>query len=285
MPQFKEIWHYSSTNSGVWSEVFYQTSAGLPSAVQFTRVLLNARLAFLSKLNYLEKITVSEVSNPRNSFPVKISLRGLNDGIGPADLNSAVVWTLRSSAVKAQRQWWIRGWDRISARRDDITGRDFLQPLFADQINAFIALLKANSYCVLPQARPGSPGVNPVPVSSVDGTSASGYSVISTKGAHGLTAGMIAQFQKFTKKELPGFNGRFKVISVVDATNFVVNYVTPENTNVKAFSGTVKQYLVVPGATIDPEISSFNFIGSHNSKNAATGSRGARSANMVRLLA
>jgi hypothetical protein len=247
--------------------------------------LIQGRLAFLSDRNYLEKITVAEVGNPRNSFPVPIRAQGMDLISRPAVLSTAVVWTLRSSAVKAQRQWWIRGFCAIDAQRDDVTARDLLRPGFVTNVNAFIALLKANSYCVLPQARPGSPGVNAVAVSSVDGTAATGYALVTTKVAHGLIVGNIAQFQKFSKKDLPGFNGRFKVVTQPDATSFTVNYATPENSRVVTFAGTVKQYLIVPGATIDPDISVFNFIGEHKTKNVGTGSRGARSAARVRLLA
>jgi hypothetical protein len=282
---FKETWMYSSTNSGVWREVWYCLAGDLTEASTFTANFIGKRLKLLNSLNFLEKIQVAELNNLRNAKIVPIRQAGLQTVRAPAPVTQACVWTLRSVIIRCTRQWWLRGFSRESAFRDVNTGRDTLEPGFAADVNSFINQLKVNNYCILPQVRVGQAGVKNLVVNSIDGTQATGYSIVKTQDAHGLVAGDFCTMSRFSKKELPGLNGRFKVFFVANATEFTVNYVTPENLKITTFQGQVKKYVADVGAIISPSDCNFNFIGEHKSKNDATGSRGARSANRVRLLA
>jgi hypothetical protein len=284
-PTFKTTWTFSSTNGGTWSEVWYRESADIAAASTFPQTFLNKRLKLLHQINYLEKIRVTSMVNPRLASVVNIRQPGLVTLDEPYPVQTAAVCIIKSTLIPCQRKWWCRGIGRVSVARDATTGRDVVGPVFATDLATWFSALNVIGYVILPQFKPGQGGVTLVATNSVDGTSNSGYSTVTTFGPHGLAPADFAQFGRQSKKDLPGLNGRFVVWSAPTATTFSIQYRTPENQNIITQTGYVKKYSPNFGALIDNTKSGFDYLGEHKSKNESTGSRGARSAVRVRTSA
>jgi len=286
VPIFKEIWSFSSSNSGTWSEVWYEEAASIAVASSFSTGLLNARLRLASELTVLEKIRVSQVDSPRVSNVVPINLNGLvvASQYKAMDDSWAVIVTLSSSAVAATRKWWCRG-NAQQATRDEVSGRTIYSPVFIANMKAWLNMVKAANFVVLKITPIGQGGVIKVRTTSADGTADNGVTTITTQVAHGLLADNIVAITQANKKELPGLNGRFRVLTVPTPTTFTVQYRTPENQVQAMATGYARKIVFMSGAIIDPAISGISFTGSRKTKNVSTGSRGARSAQRIRNLA
>lgn len=286
MPIFKEIWSFSSSNSGTWSEVWYEEAGSIAIASSFSTGLLNARLRLASQLTVLDKIRVSQVDSPRVSVVKPVNLNGLVDAAlnNPLDDSWAVIVTLSSSAVAATRKWWCRGCGNQFGR-DAVSGRTVYSPEFAANMKSWISYTKAANFVVLKITPIGQGGVVKVRATSANGTANNGTTTITTQAAHGLLVDNLVAITQANKKELAGLNGRFRVLAVTDATHFTVQYRTPDNVDIPMATGYARKIAFMTGAVIDPAISGVSFVGSRKTKNVSTGSRGARSAQRIRNLA
>jgi hypothetical protein len=282
---YKQIWTFTSTNGGTWSEIFYVQSATIDQAANITPGFINKRLAMLHPLNFLEKIRVSENNNLRNSKVIKIALNGLWQGsTQPYPVSSAAVITLRSTVIPSSRQWWLRGIARDFCFREATTGRDELAAAALTALNTFLQELQDKQYIVLPKVNQTAIGVPPNPIVGVDGNTVKGQSLLLLQNQQVFAPGSFINLTKFSKKDLPGMNGRYKVIAQ-NANQISVKYTTPNFQIYLGLQGFVQPYVPNVGAIISKPASYFNFFGEHQSKNAYTGSRGAKSAARVRSLA
>jgi len=286
VPIFKEIWSFSSSNSGTWSEVWYEEAGSIDIASSFSTGLLNARLRLASELTVLEKIRVSQVDSPRVSVVKPVNLSGLvlTSQFKPLDDSWAIIVTLSSSAVAATRKWWLRGCGS-QVTRDETTGRTIYSPDLVANMKSWLNFCKAANFVVLKITPIGQGGVVKVRATLANGTAGNGTTTITTQDAHGLLKDNIVAITQANKKELAGLNGRFRVLEVPTPTTFVVQYRTPENASVAMATGYARKIAFLTGAVINPNISGISFVGSRKTKNVSTGSRGARSAQRIRNLA
>jgi hypothetical protein len=278
---YKQIWSYSAENAGTWSEVFYVQAATLDSALSISPAFINKRLKMLGKTNFLEKIRVSEITNLRNSQPKRINLPGLWETGNPYPDSVACVMTLVSKEIKATRQWWMRGINDDFANRDPITGRNKITGDGLQAMNTFLQALQDGTYLILPKVNQAAIGNPPNPVTTVDGLTTPGFSILTTKNAAALVAGQIIICQRFSKKDLPGLNGKYKVLAAA-GNSVTIQYRTPLNKAIEGVTGQIQLYVPNVGAIINRSVSFFNFLGDHQTKNELTGSRGAKSAVRVR---
>lgn len=282
---FKEIWTFLS-GSNKWSEVYYSTANSLDRAASFPESLLNARLVLLDPFNNLQKIRVSDTANPRASVVVYIRRSGISSlsGTGPAPASQAIVSTLVSTTFPSSRRLWMRGHAQGYASRNATTGVDTLAPTFALFLNAWFAKLADNGYVIYAANRVGQNGIVNQKVTQVDGTAGSGTSVVTLSAPPAFVAGQRVTFGSMSSKDFPGLNGEYAVQSVAGNT-FTILYATSQNLLIKANTGKVHRVLRVDNASITASRSAFSFIGERKTKNDSTGSRGARSAKRIRLLA
>lgn len=281
MADFKCVFNFFSTGKkgGTWSEVWYRSAGSLQSAATFDPALILARMLLAHPLTQLSKIRVSQVGSPRVTTIVTMNAQGVFiGGTGPAPIDSAIVCNVSSSAVPATRRWWLRGWDASMATRNVANGNDVFAGVTTISLSAWFNALANFGFEVLPLVKPAVGVYSPYSVTKVDGT-VPGKTVLTASGPIVTIPGVnqiIAA--RFSKKDLPGLQGPFTILSSVGGT-ITIPYSTPGNTVVVPSTGQFKMLSYVSGATIDPAISGPAFIGSRQTKSPFTGSRGARSAN------
>lgn len=293
MPIYKEVWNFRSNTGGTWSDVFYSEAAALADAANFGNAFINKRLALLHPLNTFTKIRVSEDQNPRVSTIVNINRKGTgNYGIdpdnppGPSNLGEAAVVTLASSAVAASRKWWLRGMPENGVSRLNETGEDYLAPKFAEALDSFLnTIARPNTTYIVHKISPaGQNQVVSVDVTRVDGSAANGFSILTCTAPPLVIQGNQIILSQFNPKDFPGLNGTFTV-KAVNGNNVTIPYVTPESANLIPLTGKAKKRVVVPGAKLTRSLCGFSFLGTRQTKNPATGSRGAKRAVRIRVLA
>jgi len=284
MPQFKQIWTYS-TQGAQWSEVYYQNDTSLAESAKFSTAFLNKRLKFLNTATQLVKIRTSDILNPRASVvtPIRKDGQGYGGNEEPENINTAAVCTLSSSAAPSSRRLWLRGLVNQDLRRSAGTGTTFITPRLQEAITAWIKELAAQSYCVNTILRVGQDNVKYFRIASVTPVANSGQAVLDIGGDWVYVVGSLGTISLASKKDLPGLNGTFTIVKKT-ATTVTIDYQTPGNATITSSSARIKAKVPVTGAVINPALSGFSFAGSRKTKNALTGSRGAKSASRIRSL-
>lgn len=281
MADFKLVFNFFSagTKGGTWSETWYRNATDLKGASTLPQALLKVRLALLNAANTLNKIRVSQVLNPRVTTIINVRQNGFNfQPTPPAPIDSAVIVTVSSSAQPATRRWWLRGWDVGDAFRDTVTGNDKFGDGFVSNVADFLSQAAKAGFEVLPIQKTTVPGFGYYAATLVDGSAGNGQSIITLTQPPIIQVGATVILGNFSKKDLPGLNGRFTVLAVAGNT-LTVPYQTPENFKVIVQGARLRQLGYISGATIDPTISGITFLGGRKTKSPFTGSRGARSAN------
>lgn len=281
MPDYKCVFNFFSSGKkgGTWSEVWYRSAASMTEATTFPPALVLARMLLAHPLTQLSKIRVSQVGSPRTTAIVQMNTGGMFIGsTTPAPIDSAIVCNVSSSAVPATRRWWLRGWDASMATRNPASGNDVFSSITTISLAAWFSALASNGFEVLPLAKPLPGPYSPYTVTKVDG-SVPGKSVITTTQLIVTIPGVNQVIAtKFSKKDLPGLQGPFTILSSAGET-LTIPYSTPNNAVVIVSSGQVRMLNYVSGAVIDPALCKAAFIGSRQTKSPFTGSRGARNAN------
>lgn len=283
MPVFKEVWSFSSPGGYTWNEVYYSEDDDITQAANFPPSFINSRLMLLQKLATWKKVRISDVLNPRVTVIKVIKQKGLliDD---PENGAEAAVFQLSSTTTPATRKLWLRGLAQGSLFRSPTTGEWEISPAFATNSKAFIGKLASNRYLVRSQTRDGQGGIVRVRVKTVDGTAANGITTITTDVASGVSTGDLVTFTQMDGKLFPGLKGIFKALSGAGLT-FTIPYVVAGNQTLTATKGKAMKVTYRTGTTINAAASGFLYGTSRDTKNSDSGSRGAKRATRVRLLA
>jgi len=150
-------------------------------------------------------------------------------------------------------------------------------------LNAFIAGLGPDraAYALKKKKVGVGNGIIKTRILQVDGEPANGTSIITTKDNPLLVAGDYVEITRAEPKLFPGLRGPFKVLSTAGNT-VTIQYSVPQNELIKSDKGLLAKLAYWEDALIDPDISGFAYGGSRKTKNAATGSRGAKRAQRLR---
>jgi hypothetical protein len=287
VPIFREVWSFQGTPAGTWSEVYYSEVGTLAIAANFAEDFYIRRLNMLHPVNTWTKIRVSDIANPRATALVNVNRKGLST-VGalekPANGDEAAVIRLTSTVVPARRQLWLRGLAESDVARDSSTGVGIASPEFLAKLNAFIAglALTSNNYVILSRKHVGEVGVIKGMITSVDGQTTPGRTIITTDVPTGVVAQSRVIIARTSKKDFPALNGIHTVTAVAGNT-FTIPYRTPQDIKVMEITGAYAFKLEYKtGASINAAASGFAYMGSRRSKNVFTGSRGARRAARLR---
>lgn len=283
MAIFKEVWQFRSSTA-TWSDVYYSVNSDISAATVFPQNFLNSRLKLLSPSNVLQKIRVSDIKNPRVSAVININQNGLSSGTVPSNFTESVTCTLVSPNPPASRKLWLRGTTEGAAFRNAAGTQDVLEPQFANDLKAWFGSLNVNNYIVLKQIPVGQPGIVQQRILVADGAAGDGTTVLNMAANIFVVAGDTIIVSQTPQKDVPGLKGKFLVREVV-GNNIKINYSTPDNRTIPLTSGLAKKLAYYENAVISRTRSAFAFLGGRQTKNAASGSRGARSAKRVRALA
>lgn len=285
MTAYKQIWYWEGGGS-TWTDVYYRAGTQLESAANLPLAFINKRLRLLDEFFTLKKIRTSDTTLSRSSIITPYNLAGQwsdwqESDDPPATTSEAVVLTLVSTANPCSRRVWIRGIGEDAATRSKESGRDVLSPIFSEAIKEWIKALASNGYIIYAKVKQNP--ANTRRITEVDGTGGVGQSIIKTDQAiPGLNLPLTIEISQTSAKDLPGLNGTFQVQGISQGLYPIINYVTPQNALYKLANGIVKKKAYTDNAVIDPTKSNFNFVGSRQTKNINTGSRGARPAKRIR---
>lgn len=289
MPLFKEVWHFESSPSGSWNEVYYSEAPTLDYAADFPPTLLQDRLNLLHPVNELAWIRVSDVQIPRVATVRPINRKGerflsLVDADGPANLDEAAVITLSSTVVPASRKLWLRGMAETDVSRDRSTGQTIILPTFRGLIDAWIRRLASanNNYVIKTRTRVGqvdvvrgniiklAPSLNPT------------MTDITTDPVLNVGSGDRIVVNSADPKITPGLRGEFAVYGAIGGVITIPYRLPLDQVLTTVARGYVFRSLLRSGAIINPKASGFAYLGSRRSKNERTSSRGARRAQRLR---
>jgi hypothetical protein len=282
MAIFKEVWDFFNA-SDIWSEVYYTSQSSLDNAATFSKPFIDGRLRMLAATGGLSKIIVSDVANPRVTVPVDINRAGMNGvpAAGVADAEAAIVLQLRSTAKDAKRFLWLRGFTEGDVSRDPTSGVPALSPIMRVKVINWVQLLNLNNYIIHKLYRVGDTIPKYNRITTVDGTSANGLSVLTTQNAPGVVANDRIIISQMPGKDLPYLKGSFEVLAV-SVSSVTVAYSTPGNVLVKPPAGKFRVEKYRTDTRIDGDWWRLANLGSRQTKNGETGSRGARSAKRLR---
>lgn len=284
MPLFQEVWSFIGASSAKWNEVYYSISADLDGASNFTQHFKNSRLDLLHTSCTWQKVRITQVTDPTIHTLVNINLAG-HDGPGeaPANPGEACVVNLASSVRSGSRRLWMRGLTENSVTFSPTTGQSIINPAFNTLLTAFIQRLASQfeSYAIKKRKKGAGNGVIKTRVTRVDGTIGSGRARLFCEKDPMLAVGDMVQLSRFEPKLFPGLAGPFKVLAFEGFT-VDVQYSVPQGENILSETGLAEKLIYYEDAVIDSSISGFQYGGVRKTKNVATGSRGARSAQRLR---
>lgn len=292
MAIFKEVWSFVSTPGGTWNEVYYVSSPSIVDATKFTPAFKAKRLALADQLTTWRKVRISDVTGTVKPVLVTINGKGTAAGelpedatFGPANVDEAVVLNLASITRPAKRKLWMRGVPEMVARRSPTTGETILREDFRMGINEFVDALNTTGYVILVSKPIGVDGIVRSDVTNINGTAATGQSVVTFAPAAAYQVGQRVIFKKASPKALPGLNGPYTVRAVTP-NSITIDYRTPFDLEIDdAQMGFFHRLDYFDDAVIAKSpLSGFDYLGSRRSKNERTGSRGARRAVRLRHL-
>lgn len=287
MPLFQEIWSFAANSGARWNEVQYSTAASLAEAANFSPAFKKRRTDLLHDTCTWSKVRITQVTDPTIHTLVNINAQGTwGSGTGtgpPANPNEAAVINLSSTVRTGTRRLWMRGLPELAVQFNTITGRSYLFPEFAERLNSFISALglATNGYAIKKKKVGIGNGIIKTRILSVDGTAANGTSVLTFKDNPLLITNDMVEITRAEPKLFPGFKGPFKVLAAA-GVSVTVQYSTPQNESILSDKAMGAKLSFWEDAIINAAASGFNFGGSRKTKNDATGSRGARSAQRLR---
>lgn len=284
MPLFQEIWSFVGNSGAKWNEVQYCVASTLADAAVYSPAFRKRRTDLLHFTCTWTKVRVTQVSDPAVHTLVNINAHGTFPGSSnPANPGEAAVINLSSTVRSGTRRLWMRGLPEKAVQFEPVTGRSFLDPQWAGLLTTFISGIAnvTNQYAIKKKKVGIGNGIVKSRILQVDGTAANGTSVIKFKDNPLLVANDYVEITRAEPKLLPGMKGPFKVLAAagVDVT---IQYSTPANALIKSDKAMGAKLSYWEDAVINASASGFNFGGVRKTKNDATGSRGARSAQRIR---
>jgi hypothetical protein len=296
----RAIFTYLGVDGETWSDEWWTNLTGVTGFTGTPANILSARLACLATCHKLVRIEYVEDSASRLTVREDIFQQGTRvippTGISPTDL--ALVLSLRL-ADGTSRKWWCRGigdqdWS-VSA-----SGNHLLAAAFAPKINSFILQMSVANWGVRRLTRVPLRPPNVVYLSSVNGQTNPGMSLVTCAAPHLFSLGDEIIVYRTNEKDLPHLRGHWRVAGLTNLTTglalpanqFYVSYRTPLDQGPIPCGGFVRKAVyagivsfALPSsqpALLNPKLL---HVAHHDTKESIFGSRGARRATRSRQLA
>jgi len=288
MPLYQEVWSFVANSGAKWNEVHYSIQSSLANASSFTPAFKLKRTNLMHQTCTWTTVRITSVLDPTIHTLVTINAQG-TWGVAapaagrPANPAEAAVIRLASVTRAGARFLWMRGLPEDAIRFDQVTGRSSMDPFWAAELNDFLSTLaSANyNYAIKKKKKGIANGILKTRILEVNGEAADGTSILTMKDNPLLVAGDMIEIVKAEPKLFPGLKGPFKVIAA-NGTAVTIQYSVPQNEKIKSNTGMGSKLAYWDDANINKDASGFAFGGSRKTKNGATGSRGARSAQKLR---
>lgn len=284
MPTYRVVWEFNMNTGNTFDEVYYREATDANEAAKLIPSLQAARLELLHPLNTFIRVRSSNVAASRDTGINTLNISGTytNDQ-GPSVPGATIVFNLGAQGA-GTRKLWMRGFASSAYRRDNTTGRDILLSYVDESFKTFAAALKRNGYGLRKLTAISN---NPTsvysknPIISVDGTVGNGTSVVTYKNAMTYPVPGRVVIGSTSKKDVPGLNGHFSIISQAGAT-VTIPYSTPNNILTTKAGGYIRQETYGATAVFDPALCGFSNLGTRDTKSPLSNSRGARRARRLR---
>lgn len=282
MSTFRAVFGWIGQDGGSWNEIMY-VDGGSISTVPLSTKTINARLKLAHPLTLLRSVRFVQVDAPRVTRNQLINLFGTATGTasGPAPNDNAAVFSL-SSLAGGSRKLWMRGIPDAWIIKDNTTGRDAPVPDMQKAFSYWVSSAALDGYGIR-QLQGITPGpLSPLKILKVDGSAGNGTSAITLAAAPGYPFPARVLIGGVSKKDLPGLNGQFSLVSAPAGPVVTVPYQTPGLQIINGGNGHMRQALYSATHVFDPPSSGFDHFGAHSTRTANFRSRGARRAQRLR---
>jgi len=163
-------------------------------------------------------------------------------------------------------------------KRNKDSGLDEPPSALLDALLVWFVSLAANGYGLRRLATQVPGPLQNVKILSVDGTAKDGTSLVTLAQAPGYPFPSRVVIGSASKKDLPGLNGRWSLVSAPVGAVVKIPYQTPQGLLVTGGNGKMRQESYQAINVFDPPSCSFSYFGTRTTKNPTTHSRGARRA-------
>jgi len=284
MPLFQEIWQFRANSGAKWNEVHYCVAANLAAAAKYSDAFVKRRTDLMHETCTWAKVRCTQVGDPSVHTLVNINKNGTWPfESAPANPGEAAVISLSSTVRAGTRRLWMRGLPEEAVKFNNVTGRSYLDPKWQAVLTLWIQGIANvnNEYAIKKKKVGAGNGIIKTRILSVNGTAGNGTSILTLKDNPLIVADNYIEIVKADQKLLPGLKGPFKVLAAA-GTSITIQYSTPGNAEIEPQTAMGSKLAYWEDATISAAASGFNFGGVRKTKNDATGSRGARSAQRIR---
>jgi hypothetical protein len=290
---YKVTWNFLDSVGASWSEVHYVTAGTSAAAAQPNYTIIYPRLVMMHKTAILRTIRATNVAGGRDTYTNVLNQTGqYNDtgSYGPAPPGLAAVVSVGGTTGRSIYHW-MRGLPDGLVSNNVSTGFPSPPATLVRYITAFF-----NAYGSIGGAGIRTLTPNPkfqitsVAFNNLNNTATVNYTVATGQTPPVYAAGSRIIISQASKKDLPGLNGGWTVISATNAVgpgvaSLVIRYVTPQETALIPCNGFLKTQAynaLVPYATNSAILS---YYGTHSTRAVFSNSRGSRRAARLRVLA
>lgn len=268
-----------------WKELYYMTADDLRSATaRFDDNFRAAAEDWRASGTYMASVRVSEVDKNRNANLVIFTIpSNVVDTLAPDPVQTAALWSLRSTLVWQKSNKWFRGLIDSDVLRNATTGQDTPSADLKTNVGNYIQQLHDTGL----QLRSLSlidPVTNPFVTISVITVQMGGVTTITTQAPVVFPAGpKRVILSQLDPKMWPGLSGTFTALNISGA-NFDVKYRADQPAaSYPIIKGKVRTVSYDYG-TIAPDSCMFNRFAKRDTKNGPSGGRGAKRAVRLRSL-
>ncbi len=283
----KHSFIFTGPDSETWSESYLiDGSSDLNAAVWgIPDDLIKLRAVMLHKAFTIRAVRASSTVKPKRSAIRIVSVVGeaANTEVNPGPDISGATSVCRLVCVNgARRNVWFRGWADSDINRL-VGGKDQKAGTLGTHTKAFIAALAKLHYGVARRLKEGEgDNLDARHATAVDGSIISGQSLIKVESTVGFVPKDLVSLSLFSKKDCPGLNGTYEVVSVTEGVGIYVRYRTPGDLNLLKQPGLVRRVAYAPLSDFFPDHCMTTHYGTRKTKRGFTGSRGAGRAARIR---
>lgn len=212
-----------------WTESWYHSGPSLSaSAALWTNPAVLATIArWRGKGVILSAMRFIDVVNPRASIVRSLNYESDPATTGGPDLTGATAQLNFGTATGKRRIMSVRGMQDNDIRRDAGSGAANPSAALLAALQEYIRQIVLVQFDYIRNLTSTDiiPWVNVVSFQPVAGNA--GNTTVTTQAAHGLAEGDLVYFRRVQLNIFPGLRGNFRVVSVTNATQFVIAYRMP----------------------------------------------------------
>jgi hypothetical protein len=290
---YKLVLNFIESSGATWSEIYYRSASNAQAAASFTNAVVTNRLSILHPTSLWRNLRAFNVASNRDSYTVVLNYAGKyvdSSGAGPAASGAAAVCSFTVAAGRSTYHW-LRGIPNALISNNAATGFPTPPAVLVAAIRQYAAALGNNGCGTrnISNVVNGKYQITNLTANSASNTVTISYSIAAGQAVPTWTNLSRVVISNASKKDLPGLNGHWSVVSVVNPTavpgtgSVTIRYVLPNGATTIPCNGFIK---LEGFSGVNPFVTGLlAYYGTHSTKSVFSNSRGAKHASRVRGLA